>query len=91
MARIRVVTPENAQGLKRLLYWYLLRQTQGYVGGIAKILLTDPQRAFPMLRLYAPSYVITAFTPPTRDDRVPLGCADSGYTAVQYSKKGIRM
>lgn len=51
MARMKVVTAENASGVRRLLYWYTRQQT-GYVAGIAKIMLTDLQVAFPMLRLY---------------------------------------
>lgn len=52
MARITVVTRENASGARRLLYWYQRRKTRGYVAGIAQILLTDLQCAVPMLRLY---------------------------------------
>ena len=61
MAHIKTVAPEEAQGLRRLVVWVLMRHTGGMVPGIFQVLMSDLQVAIPTCWLYG--YLITTRTP----------------------------
>ncbi len=52
MARIPTVVPEEARGLRRLLFWVNKRQYGGVVPGIFEIMFRDLNIAFPGGWLY---------------------------------------
>jgi hypothetical protein len=52
MARILTVDPEQARGLRRLLFWINKRQYGGVVPGIFKIIFRDLNLAVPTGWLY---------------------------------------
>ena len=48
MTRIMTVDPDQATGVRRLLFWGLRRETGGFIPGVFKIILVDLRIGLPM-------------------------------------------
>ncbi len=48
LARITTIAPDQATGLRKLLFWAIRRRTRGFIPGVFTIILADLRVGLPM-------------------------------------------